>query len=225
MTDYNLIDRITAIRLELESETSNQYRILIAVRNILHQSDGLSYNAIRNILITYYNLNPNIGINSNIINLITSPDANVNNSINALLLNQYNNINNPTNNTSEDISDNNSDDESLSISNSSVSSEENNLEQPDNSEQPNVSYINPIHASVLPNTSFFFPNNSNINDINNPSYAFIQSLLTGTQNINNTQPTYHNMFNSLLSFSNSLDINLNDIEATNNIFPLFKWTL
>ena len=56
MTDYNLIDRITAIRLELENETSNSYRILIAVRNILHQSDGMSYSAIRNILITYYNL-------------------------------------------------------------------------------------------------------------------------------------------------------------------------
>ena len=89
MTDYNLIDRITAIRLELESETSNNFRILFAIRNILNHSDGMSYSEIRNILITYYNLNPVEGINNNTINLITSPDATLNNSLNYLLLNQH----------------------------------------------------------------------------------------------------------------------------------------
>ena len=48
MTDYNLIDRISAIKLELEYETENIYSILIATRNILHQSDGMSYSEIRN---------------------------------------------------------------------------------------------------------------------------------------------------------------------------------
>ncbi len=207
MTDYNLIDRITAIRLELENETSNSYRILIAVRNILHQSDGMSYSAIRNILITYYNLNPIIGINTNIINLITSPNANLNNSMNALLLNQYN-INNPPNNTSDD----NSTDESLSIS-------EDNSTDEDNLEQPNQIPIN-NESPIIHNSSFLFSNNPNV--ANNQSYEFIQSLFTGPRNINNNQPMYHNMFNSLLSFSNSLDMNLNDIGATNNMFPLFN---
>ena len=211
MTDYNLIDRITAIRLELENETSNSYRILIAVRNILHQSDGMSYSAIRNILITYYNLNPIIGINTNIINLITSPNANLNNSMNALLLNQYN-INNPPNNTSDDNSDNDSTDESLSIS-------EDNSTDEDNLEQQNEIPIN-NEPPIIHNSSFLFSNNPNV--ANNQSHEFIQSLFTGPPNINNNQPLYNNMFNSLLSFSNSLNMNLNDIEATNYMFPLFN---
>jgi hypothetical protein len=214
MTDYNLIDRITAIRLELENETSNSYRILIAVRNILHQSDGMSYSAIRNILITYYNLNPIIGINTNIINLITSPNANLNNSINSLLLNQYNTNN--QHNTSEDLLDDNSDiettDNSLSIS------EDESIDE-DNLEQQNQNPIN-NETPIINNSSFLFYNNPNV--VDNQIYGFVQSLFTGPQNINNVQPMYHNMFNSLLSVSNSLDVNLNDIEATNNIFPLFN---
>lgn len=214
MTDYNLIDRITAIRLELENEISNSYRILIAVRNILHQSDGMSYSAIRNILITYYNLNPIIGINTNIINLITSPNANLNNSINSLLLNQYNTNN--QHNTSEDLLDDNSDiettDNSLSISEDESTDE-------DNLEQQNQNPIN-NETPIINISSFLFYNNPNV--VDNQTYGFVQSLFTGPQNINNVQPMYHNMFNSLLSVSNSLDVNLNDIEATNNMFPLFN---
>ena len=90
MTDYNLIDRISAIKLELEYETENIYSILIATRNILHQSDGLTYLEIRNALTEYFNLNPQSNVNNSIINLITNPITANNNSMISILLNHFN---------------------------------------------------------------------------------------------------------------------------------------
>ena len=52
MTDYNLFDRITAIRYELEFETSN-YRLLVYIRNILNDIDELSYQSINNTFKAY----------------------------------------------------------------------------------------------------------------------------------------------------------------------------
>ena len=110
MIDYNLIDRITAIKLELEYETDNTYSILIAIRNILHQSDGLSYLQIKNILIHYFNIYPNENVNYNVINLITNPISANNNFMLSILLNNFNE--NDTQSNSEELESLNSTDDS-----------------------------------------------------------------------------------------------------------------
>ena len=66
MTDYNLINKITAIRLELEYETDNNFKILIAIRNILNQTYEMTYTEIKQVLKIYYNLHHVDSINENI---------------------------------------------------------------------------------------------------------------------------------------------------------------
>ena len=246
MTDYNLIDRITAIRLELENETSNIYRILLAVRNILHQADNMSYSSIRTILMTYYCLYPIEGININIINLITSPNANINSSINTLLLNQQHTNNNQQHtNNNQQHTNNNQQHPNNSILDSDDEDEYDDEDDDDENDDdiytddtddleslssdnndnnaPEIPYINapeiPYTNAQLSQSFFFIPTND---ELNNPSYEYIRTLFSGTQPVTNITPTYNTMFNSMLSLSNSLDMNLNDIEATDNLFNRFN---
>lgn len=229
MTDYNLIDRITAIHLELENETSNVFTILIAIRNILNQSDGMSYPYIRNILIRYYQLNPVQGINSNLINLVTSPNANTNNSINYMLLNQFNyqNLNNPINTNVDNnnvISDSENSIESLDSSDSDISIDSNGNDINDNqinynqqdpilnyfSSQELPHYTTPINLSPNNLTDLFFNfQNTNLNNL-------------GFVPLHNPNQQNSNLINNFFLFSNSFNMNLNDYNNINNLSNLFS---
>lgn len=248
MTDYNLIDRITAIHLELENETSNSFTILIAIRNILNQSDGMSYPNIRNILIRYYQLNPVPGINSNLINLVTSPNANTNNSINYMLLNQFNyqNLNNPINinvdNTN--VYDNlNSDSDnsvvSLESSDSNLSSDSNENDSNDSNENDsNVNYTNTNDNQINNNEQdplLNYFSSQELPHYSNPinlSPNNLNDLFTNFQNTNLNNVGFvplqfpnqqnQNLINNFFSFSNSYNMNLNDYNNINNLFNLFS---
>ena len=236
MTDYNLIDRITAIHLELENETSNPFTILIAVRNILNQSDGMSYPYIRSVLLRYYQLNPVLGINSNLINLVTSPNANTNNSINYMLLNQFNNqnLNNQPNeefDNDEDLLSDNSSETTLSCDSESEGEDEdededselnnnNNNHENSNNTDPLLNYFS---SQELPH--YTTPINLSANNLNDIFTNFHNTTLSNTGFIPFPTQNNSNVFNNLFSFSNSLDMNLNDMQFTNNIANLFNTPL
>ena len=213
MTDYNLINKITAIRLELEYETDNNFKILIAIRNILNQTYEMTYTEIKKVLKIYYNLHHVDSINENIIDIITS-ENNINNSIILTLLNNFHNqtnnqinnqINNQTNNVSEDSletlnSNSDSDDESLET----LSSDNEILEESDDNMQ--LSYNN---LNTVSNTLF----SPEISSWQTQNYLFYGP---NNNQFNNTNIDYSNIFNTLFSLSSDLDLNLNNLNNINN---------
>jgi hypothetical protein len=219
MTDYNLIDRITAIKLELEYETNNSYSIIIAIRNILHQSDGLSYPEIRDILITYFNLNPDPTINNNIINLITGPNTATSNSHMMLLLNHLNPNNQFTNNeviTSQAPLDLNI----QSINNELLSDAESDIISDTDSDYDTDSILTDSDEDIPesednPNQipTFEYPNN-------NMYSQYLNHIFYGSGNIQftNYESDISNQINSLLTLSNMINVNVNDYSQDNNIF-------
>lgn len=188
MIDYNIIDRITAIKLELEYETNNFYFILITIRNILHQSDGMSYNQIKNILIQYFILYPNENVNINLINLITNPITANNNSMISILLNMYNENNQLTNSELESLD---SDDDNL---------QHNNI---------NSTFIHNQNYPVYP--SHYFSNN-----IFNQNFNNIFSGPENNQLFNQFEPNISNNINSIFSLSNFLGQGIQSYNGTNN---------
>jgi len=90
--NYNIIDRITALKLYLEENILNEIQLLIGIRNILFEVDRMTMPEIRSNLIVYYNLNPSSSITSDIINYVTQSNSGIN-SINNLLNIWLNNIN------------------------------------------------------------------------------------------------------------------------------------
>tara|TARA_A100001015_G_scaffold307635_1_gene403875 strand:- start:1227 stop:1862 length:636 start_codon:yes stop_codon:yes gene_type:complete len=75
MIDYNLIDRILAIKIELESDIHNNVRILLAIKNILLNIDNYSISEINNILKEFYKLYPTENITDEIINFHTNENT------------------------------------------------------------------------------------------------------------------------------------------------------
>ena len=95
--NYSIIDRITALRYELQENTNNEIRIITGVRNILFDIDEMTMNEIRSHLIYYYNnIYQNNLITIDVINYITQTNNNTNLSINSInsLLNIWANMNN-----------------------------------------------------------------------------------------------------------------------------------
>ena len=205
MTDYNLIDRISAIKLELEYETENIYSILIATRNILHQSDGMSYSEIRNALTEYFNLNPQANVNNSIINLLTNPATANNNSMISILLNYFNQpeVSFDSCNSSSDSDSIHSSSDSDSIHSSSESEEELH-------ESNNLMY--PIYDIAGNNVTNYI--NNTTNDYN----EYLSHLFYGLGNIqfNNYEPNILNNINSILTLSNLMNEGLNDHHNNNN---------
>ncbi len=205
MLDYNLIDRISAIKLELEYETNNIYSILIAIRNILHQSDGMTYLQIKNVLVQYFNLYPHVSVNYNLICLITNPFIANNNSMISILLNSFNENNtNSTSSSSEveslDSIDDNSQEDLLPIDN-----------------QPYPMSTNVIFDNYL-NNMFYGPPNNQLNNNFEPNISnSVNSILTlsnftghgirnyGTNN-NNILNLFTQLFNTMPLSSNYQDI-------------------
>ena len=72
MVDYNLIDRVTALKLEFEEDYSNSISLFRAIFSVLKNNDGLNNNQIKKIFIEYIKIYPCNGINSQVINNITS---------------------------------------------------------------------------------------------------------------------------------------------------------
>ena len=231
MTDYNLIDRITAIHLELENETSNAFTILIAVRNILNQSDGMSYPCIRNILIRYYQLNPVQGIDSNLINLVTSPNANTNNSLNYMLLNQFNyqNLNNPINTNVDNNVNSESENSIVSLDSSIDSDSDLSIDSNENDSNDNHTNDNQINFNQQdPLLNYFsyqeLPHYSTPINLypNNLSDLFTNFQNTNLNNVGFVPLQFPNQQNSnFFSFSNSFNMNLNDYNNINNLSNLF----
>lgn len=91
--NYNIIDRIAALKLELEDGTIDEIRIIIAIKNILLDVDGMSMSNIRLHLIEYYRLFNSETITLEIINSVTQNNSETN-SINSLLNIWYNNMQN-----------------------------------------------------------------------------------------------------------------------------------
>ena len=72
MTDYNLIDRITALKLEFESGiASSNYTIFKSIFNVLKNNDNLTPKEIRKALKRYIKLYPCEGVDDDIINSIS----------------------------------------------------------------------------------------------------------------------------------------------------------
>lgn len=211
MTDYNLIDRISAIKLELEYETENIYSILIATRNILHQSDGMNYLEIRNALTEYFNLNPQANINNSIINLITNPATANNNSMLSILLNYFNesefifNYSDELQYSDSDSDSNNSDEECIE----SYTSEE---ELQESSNQNIYNQMQPIY-DIAGNNITDYINNTTTN-----YNQYLSHLFYGSGNIqfNNYEPNISNNINSILTLSNLMNEGLNDHQSNNN---------
>ena len=199
MTDYNLIDRISAIKLELEYETENIYSILIAIRNILHQSDGMSYLEIKNALIEYFNTHPHPNVTNNIINLITNPATANNNSMITILLNYLNqsplhfNYNSELNSDDEIDSD---DEEIIEESNYNINDQ-----------------IQPIYDIAGNNVTDY------VNNVSNTYNQYLSNIFYGTGNIqfnNNFEPNISENINSILTLSNMLNNGVDNFETTNN---------
>ena len=200
MTDYNLIDRISAIKLELEYETENIYSILIATRNILHQSDEMSYSEIRIALTDYFNLNPQSNINNSIINLITNPVTANNNSMISILLTYFNQPEVSFDYSGELQYSSDSDEESIE----SESEEE--LEE-------SINQMHPIYDIAGNNITNYI--NNTTNDYN----QYLSNLFYGSGNIqfnNDYEPNISNNINSILTLSNLMNEGLNDHQHNNN---------
>jgi len=213
MTDYNLIDRISAIKLELEYETENTYSILIAIRNILHQTDEMSYLEIKNALIEYFNLNPQSNINVNIINLITNPNTSNNNSMMVILLNFLNQQDGQSLNALEhelEYSDSDLDSDTDSDTSSEELLEESNNQNLYNGE------IQPIYDVAANNVTDYI-NNTNVYN------EYLNNIFYGSGNIqfnNNFEPNISNNINSILTLSNLTNEGLNNyhpIESSNSL--------
>ena len=208
MTDYNLIDRISAIKLELEYETENTYSILIAIRNILHQTDEMSYLEIKNALIEYFNLNPQSNINVNIINLITNPNTSNNNSMMTILLNFLSQQNGQSSNASDyelEYSDLDSDTES-DISGDEI------LEESNNQYFYNGE-IQPIYDIATNNVTDYINNNTNAYN------EYLSNIFYGSGNIqfnNNFEPNISNNINSILTLSNLTNEGINNYNPIEN---------
>lgn len=72
MTDYNLIDRITALKLELESGiTSSNIFVFKSIFNVLKNNDQLPNKDIRKAFKRYIKIYPCEGIDNEVINSIT----------------------------------------------------------------------------------------------------------------------------------------------------------
>lgn len=70
MTDFKLIDRITALKLEFESATSNPVRVFKSIFNVLKNRDGHSPDDIKKILRKYIRLYPCEGVDNRLISRI-----------------------------------------------------------------------------------------------------------------------------------------------------------
>jgi len=215
MTDYNIIDRISAIKLELEYETENVYSILIAIRNILHQTDGMSYLEIKFALTEYFNLNPQSNININIIDLITSPSTANNNSMMTILLNFFNQQN-------TQISESNDSDDDLEYSSDTDSdtSNEEILEETNNQHMYN-NEIQPIYDITGNNITDYI--NSNTNNYN----QYLSHIFYGSGNIqfnNSFEPNISNNINSILTLSNLMNEGLNNFQPAENSNSLNLYT-
>ena len=202
MSDYNIIDRITAIKLELEYETNNIYYILIAIRNILHQSDGMSYIQIKNILIQYFIIYPDQNVNYNLINLITNPLTASNNSMLSILLNFHNQNNQNTNFNNQNNLQSNSDDlESLE----SLDSDDDNFQN----NSANSTFIHNQNYTTYP-----------LSDITNNTFnQNFNNLFYGPENdqlFNLFEPNISNNVNSIFSLSNFLGQGINSYNEINN---------
>jgi len=212
MTDYNLIDRISAIKLELEYETENIYSILIATRNILHQSDEMSYSEIRIALTDYFNLNPQSNINNSIINLITNPVTANNNSMISILLTYFNqpeasfDYSGELQYSSSDLDSNEESESEEELEESIESESEEELEESSNQMQP----IYDIAGNNITNY---------INNTTNDYNQYLNHLFYGSGNIqfnNDYEPNISNNINSILTLSNLMNEGLNDHQHNNN---------
>ena len=205
MSDYNIIDRITAIKLELEYETNNIYYILIAIRNILHQSDGMSYIQIKNILIQYFIIYPDQNDNYNLINLITNPLTASNNSMLSILLNFHNQNNQDNQNTNfnnlNNLQSNSDDLESLE----SLDSDDDNFQN----NSTNFTFIHNQNYTTYP-----------LSDITNNTFnQNFNNLFYGPENdqlFNLFEPNISNNVNSIFSLSNFLGQGINSYNEINN---------
>ena len=214
MTDYNLIDRISAIKLELEYETENIYSILIATRNILHQSDEMTYLEIRNALTEYFNLNPQSNVSNSIINLITNPITANNNSMISILLNHFNQPEVTLEYSDELLYSNSESDDSDEECIESYISEEEILE----SDNENIyNHMQPIYDIAGNNITDYI--NNTVNNYN----EYLSHLFYGTGNIqfNNYESNISNNINSILTLSNLMNEGLNEYQNNNNSLNLF----
>ena len=70
MTDFNLIDRISALKLEFESSTDNPVTIFKSIFNVLKNRDGHQPDDIKKILRKYIRLYPCEGVDNRLISKI-----------------------------------------------------------------------------------------------------------------------------------------------------------
>lgn len=94
MVDYNLIDRVTALKLEFEEDYSNSINLFKAIFSVLKNNDGLNNNQIKKVFNDYIKIHPCDGIDSQVINTIIS-SQNLNRRRRNALPNLFS-INNPT---------------------------------------------------------------------------------------------------------------------------------
>lgn len=222
--NYSIIDRITALRYELQENTNNEIRILTGIRNILYDVDEMTMNEIRSHLIYYYNnIYQNNVITLDVINYITQASISSYSTVNSInsLLNIWSNMNNPPPGMHTILEENsgsvseNSDDESVDSDDETGDSNDEIVDSDDE-----VSLTNSSDTNT--NTNI----NTNINTGRVNYFDISNNLITGlyshnTNNLGNLSfPNLNNINNleniSLPNFNNINNlINYDDI---NNIF-------
>ena len=213
--DFNIIDRITALRNELQQNTFDEYRILIGIRNILLDVDEMEINDIRRYLLYYYNINSIQNINETVINYITNQNPHLQNSelyVQNLLNSFLNNVNNNTNVNLQENIDSESDG-SLSISDSESVNDDETLQNQNltndnnffnmhptfnfmNNFEYNINYNSLLHS--IDQYPFLFPNPSiaNISENSNQQFEnFTTSVINLLSSNNNINSNYYSAIN------------------------------
>ena len=238
--NYSIIDRITALRYELQENTNNEIRIITGVRNILFDIDEMTMNEIRNHLIYYYNnIYQNNLITIDVINYITQTNNNTNLSINSInsLLNIWANMNNPSpgmdtileensNSVSENSDDDSidSDDETGDSNDEIVDSDDESIDSDDEISLTNTSTNINTNSNINSNTGrvnyYDVSNNLTANILNN-SINLENLSVPNSNSVNNLEnlsvPNLNNSFNNL---ENLTLPNLNNLNNINNLVNL-----
>lgn len=218
--DFNIIDRITAIRNELQQNTFDEYRILIGIRNILLDIDEMEINNVRRYLLHYYNSNRVQNINEDVINYITSQNPNhqtgalhVENLLNTFLNNVNNNfdVNLPENIDSESQ-------ESLSISDSESINDDETLQNNNPINENTFFNMHPVFNSM--NNFEYNINYNSLHNINQGQFLFPNpSIANISENANQQFENFATSIMNILS-SNNNSVNNNFYGGINEDVPL-----
>ena len=212
--NYSIIDRITALRYELQENTNNEIRILTGIRNILYDVDEMTMNEIRSHLIYYYNnIYQNNVITLDVINYITQASISSYSTVNSInsLLNIWSNMNNPPPGMHTILEENsgsvseNSDDESVDSDDETGDSNDEIVDSDDE-----VSLTNSSDTNT--NTNI----NTNINTGRVNYFDISNNLITGLYS-HNTNNLGNLSFPNLNNINNLENISLPNFNNVNNL--------